>query len=238
MCGRYTLTVRGEQFIHELDDIRIDLRVLAPRYNLAPGQTAPVIRLEEGCPAVATLRWGLIPFWAKDPKIAFQCINARAEGLATKPAFRAAFKKRRCLVPADGFYEWQAVGKAKFPWRFARPDRRLFLLAGLWESWTPSETEPSLETYTIITTTPNAVTGAVHDRMPVILDATSAKIWLNPMAETASLEEILKPAPDDLLTRYRVSSVVNSSRNETPVCIEPETEGMSLFTGFPPISPR
>lgn len=225
MCGRYTLTLRGETFVHELDEVRIELKTLAPRYNLSPGQTAPVIRLEDGRPAVATLRWGLVPFWAKDPKIAFQCINARSEGIAAKPAFRAAFKKRRCLIPADGFYEWQKEGSAKLPWRFVRPDGQLFLFAGLWESWQPAPDQPVVETYTVITTTPNAVTGKIHDRMPVIVDSASAKLWLDPTATAAQLESVLKPAPDNLLTVYRVSPVVNNSRNESPVCIEPLAEG-------------
>ncbi len=224
MCGRYTLTVKGQQYVHELDDVRLDLRVLLPRYNLAPGQVAPIIRLEEGRPAVAQLKWGLIPFWAKDPKIAFQCINARAEGIAAKPAYRAAFKKRRCLVPADGFFEWQKVGNAKLPWRFIRPDHGLLLFAGLWESWHPSPGEPAVETYTIITTEPNAVAGAIHNRMPVILGANSARIWLDPAAGPSDLEPLLKPAPDSTLTRYRVSTVVNNARHESPACIEPVPE--------------
>src|SRR5262245_45431421 len=139
MCGRYRLVVEGKVYVNELDDVHIELRNLTPRFNLSPGQTAPVIRLEDDKPAVATLRWGLIPVWAKDPKIAFQCINARAETVATKPAFRSAFKKRRCLVPADGFYEWEKSPLGKLPWMFTRPNGAPFVFAGLWEWWRQSE---------------------------------------------------------------------------------------------------
>lgn len=148
----------------------------------APSQRAPVIRLEHGLPVITELRWCLVPSWAKDEKIAYSLINARSETVAEKPAFRSAFKKRRCLIPADGFYEWQALGaKLKQPWRFVRPDRQPFPFAGLWEHWRhpdDANAEP-LETFTLLTTTPNGVAALVHDRMPVILDGEARNQWLD-----------------------------------------------------------
>ncbi|HAB19810.1 MAG TPA: SOS response-associated peptidase [Verrucomicrobiota bacterium] len=221
MCGRYRLVEDGQLKFEELSDVRIELRAFTPRFNLSPGQTAPVIRLQEGNLGVATLRWGLIPVWSKDPRIAFQCINARSETVATKPAFRSAFKCRRCLIPADGFYEWERTDGQKLPWCFVKSDKSPFVFAGLWETWSPSEGVPLVETFTICTTTPNRDTADIHDRMPVILAMKAAEVWLDPEAKPDALSSVLKPAPDGMLTRYRVSTVVNSSRNETPECIKP-----------------
>jgi putative SOS response-associated peptidase YedK len=143
---------------------------------------------------VAILRWGLIPSWAKDPKIGVQCINARAETILEKPAFRESFQERRCLVPADAFWEWETIGKKKIPWKFARPDSEEFCMAGLWESWM-DEGKP-LETFTIITTSPNGLVSPVHDRMPVILNPELAQQWLERPDAT-----LLKPIEDDFLIR-------------------------------------
>ena len=222
MCGRYTLTLKGRLFDHdELDEVAIQWKGFTPRYNIAPGQNATVIRLGDGGLAAASLRWGLIPSWAKDPKIAWQCVNARSETVASKPAFRSAFRKRRCLVPADGFYEWQLVGAAKQPWRFARPSGGLLGFAGLWESWIDARDQTSVETFTLCTTTPNAVTSPIHDRMPVILSPEAAMAWLDPSKSPESLSALLVPAPDDLLTRYPVSTLVNNARNDVPECVNP-----------------
>ncbi len=214
MCGRYTLAEGQADW--EFADLRIEWK--GPRrYNIAPSQRAPVIRLEHGLPVVAELRWGLVPSWAKDVKIGYQCINARSETAAEKPAFRSAFKKRRCLVPADGFYEWQALGKLKQPWRFARPDRRAFVFAGLWESWRdpaqPPEAEP-LETFTIITTEPN----------PVILEGDGVRQWLAEASTSEQLRGLLRPCAESSLTRYPVAALVGSPKNDTPQCIEPLPE--------------
>jgi len=153
-----------------------------------------VIRKGSGGLEEANLRWGLIPSWAKDPKIGVQCINARAETISEKPSFREAFQKRRCLVPADGFWEWETIGKKKIPWKFARPDSEEFCMAGLWESWM-DEGKP-LETFTIITTSPNGLVSPVHDRMPVILAPKEAEGWL----EEGGTDR-LRAIEDDFLVR-------------------------------------
>ena len=149
------------------------------RYNIAPMSAAFMVRSEDSLPVACTALWGLIPSLAKDAKIAASCINARSETAAEKPAFRSAFKKRRCLIPADGFFEWERRDKVKLPWRFVRPDGSPFFFAGLWEAWhPPTAPESCIETFTILTTTPNAVVAPIHDRMPVILDASGADRWL------------------------------------------------------------
>ena len=165
-----------------------------PQEVIRPTDKASVIRRGSGGMEVAILRWGLIPSWAKDPKIGVQCINARAETISEKPAFRESFQERRCLVPADGFWEWETIGKKKIPWKFARPDSEEFCMAGLWESWiVMGET---VETFTIITTSPNGLVSPVHDRMPVILNPELAQQWLE--KPDASF---LKPIEDDFLVR-------------------------------------
>ena len=153
-----------------------------------------MIRKGSGGLEEANLRWGLIPSWAKDPKIGVQCINARAETISEKPSFREAFQKRRCLVPADGFWEWETIGKNKIPWKFTRPDGEEFCMAGLWESWM-DEGKP-LETFTIITTSPNGLVSPVHNRMPVILSPNEAEIWLE-----GGGQDLLRSAPDDYLVK-------------------------------------
>ena len=230
MCGRYSLAKPPMR-------LRVGAEVLPlvierPRYNVAPMQLAPVIRFRDGQLVTDELRWGLIPAWAKDAKFAAQCINARSETVADKPAFRSAFKSRRCLVPADGFYEWAAVAKQKLPWRFVRTDGEPFLLAGLWECWEPKE-QPAVreETFTILTTVPNEVTRPVHDRMPVILDAEAALRWLAPEATGETLSALCVPCPSDTLRRFRVSTVVNSARNDLPECVAPLPE-QTGFTGI------
>jgi putative SOS response-associated peptidase YedK len=223
MCGRYTLADRTSYAFDEISGVRLEWNG-RPRYNIAPSQRAPVIRLEHGLPVITELRWGLVPSWAKDEKIAYSLINARSETVAEKPAFRSAYRKRRCLIPADGFYEWQPVGaKLKQPWRFVRPDRQPFLFAGLWEHWRNPEdaaAEP-LETFTILTTTPNSVAAPVHDRMPVILDGEARRQWLDEATPVESLASLLRPYPDEHLTRYAVPALVGSPKNDVPECIVP-----------------
>ena len=165
-----------------------------PQAMIRPTDRASVIRKGSGGLEEANLRWGLVPSWAKDPKIGIQCINARAETISEKPSFREAFQKRRCLVPADGFWEWETIRKKKIPWKFARPDGEEFCLAGLWESWM-DEGKP-LETFTIITTSPNGLVSPVHNRMPVILSPNEAEIWLE-----GGGQDLLKPAPNDYLIK-------------------------------------
>ena len=218
MCGRYSHARTKAEIDLEWGQVRIELKT--PRFNIAPTQMAPVIRLKDGVPVVDSLRWGLIPFWAKDAKVAFSGINARSETVAEKPMFRAAFQARRCLIPADGFYEWLRKGKLKIPFRFVRPTGGSFVFAGLWESWKPSEAPIAIETFTILTTTPNVVVAPIHNRMPVVFDSSRASRWLHPDLKKDELLEMLKPAEDGFFNRVQVSPTVNSARNDVPQCIE------------------
>jgi len=194
MCGRYRLS-RRKQLIEEYFDCPSDDLDWAPRYNIAPTQPVPVIRQHPKKPVrdLSTMKWGLIPSWAKDPAVGASMINARSETAHERPAFRDALKHRRCLIPADGFYEWQRKGASKQPFCFEVENGELFAFAGLWEGWKDS-TGNWLKTCSILSTTPNAVTSAVHDRMPVILDSRNFDLWLDPgMTDAQVVSELLKP---------------------------------------------
>jgi putative SOS response-associated peptidase YedK len=196
--------------------------LFAPRYNIAPSQPVAAIRIE---PDTATrqlvlLRWGLIPSWAKAPKIGHQCINAKAETVAEKPSFRAAFKKRRCLVIATGFYEWQVQGRAKQPMWIGLQSKRPFAFAGLWEQWQPPEGE-AIESCTILTTEPNELLRSIHNRMPVILSPASYDQWLDLTVQQAEpLKTLLRPYPSEELLAYPVSTLVSNPRHDAPDCLE------------------
>ena len=219
MCGRYLLRA-------PLDELQQAFGFperpnLAPRYNIAPTQPVPIVRLRADGRGreLALVRWGLVPPWAKDAAIGSRMINARAEGITEKPAFRGAFRKRRCLVPADGFYEWRKVaGGGKRPVLIRRRDGAPFAFAGLWERWRGPE--GPLDTCTIVTTDANALLAPIHDRMPVILDPADHERWLDPSRPGA--EELLRPCPDDRLEAVPVSTRVNSPRNDDPSLLEPE----------------
>lgn len=219
MCGRYDLSETGRTL--RIGDIELVLTTTRPRYNVAPLQMAPVVRRGDEGLWIADLRWGLIPSWARDGSLASRCLNARSETVAEKPVFRAAFRKQRCLVPADGYFEWQRGGPPKLPWRFVRRDRQPLLMAGLWESWRPPEAKegPDLGTYTILTTAPNGDAAAVHDRMPVLLTPAGAAAWLDPAADRNGLLALCVAPPDGWLERYRVATVVNNSGNDVPDCV-------------------
>jgi putative SOS response-associated peptidase YedK len=219
MCGRYRLTrpdkLAGRFGIEPEDD-------WAPRFNIAPAQNIPVIRQhpEEPKRFGSKMRWGLIPFWAKDASIGYKMINARAETVATKPSFREALKKRRCLIPADGFYEWKKDGKTKTPFCFAMADDSIFAFAGLWEQWKNPEGR-LVETCSIITTTPNALCAEVHDRMPAILPDEAYDLWLDPGFQKADgVCDLLKPFNPALMRRYEVNSRVNLVKNDDAACAE------------------
>ncbi len=192
----------------------------SPRYNVAPTQPVPIIRQNPKEPRreLSLARWGLIPWWAKDASGAARMINARSETAATLPAFRDALKSRRCIVPADGFYEWVRKGKNKQPFCFEINDGELFAFAGLWERWK----DPSgklLETCSILTTKPNAVTSAIHDRMPVILESGAYDLWLDPgFADVPALSDLLKPFEARLMRCYPVSARVNNVANDDEGC--------------------
>lgn len=220
MCGRYRLT-RADKLAEKFD---IDpIEELSPRYNLAPTQMVAVVRQDPEQPERfgSRMKWGLIPFWAKDASIGYKMINARAETVASKPAFRDALKKRRCLIPADGFYEWKKNGKTKTPFCFTMADDDIFAFAGIWDSWRNPEGKV-IETCSIVTTTPNSLCADVHDRMPVILSGDAYDIWLDPgFQKTDAVCNVLKPLDANLMRRYEVSSRVNLVKNDDPACAEP-----------------
>jgi putative SOS response-associated peptidase YedK len=198
--------------------------VLEPRYNIAPTQPVAVVRQSELGRALGVVQWGLVPSWAKDPTMGSKMINARAETVAEKPAFRAAFKQRRCLVLADGFYEWQPTStrQPKQPFYIHRQDDEPFAFAGLWEYWEGAD--GALETCTIITTEANELVSPIHERMPVIIAPDDYAQWLDPTTKQATpLQELLQPYDSDALEAYPVSHAVNNARNESPKCIAPVT---------------
>jgi len=226
MCGRFTTRLTWHQ-LHDLYNITapdiaprqggLDLK---PRYNVVPTDVMPVCRLNrQGRREIAMLRWGLIPYWATDPKIGYKTINARAETVATAPAFRAAFKKRRCLVPASGFYEWKKLEDgSKQPYLIGMRDGTPFSFAGLWERW--DKGEAPVETFTIITGEPNSLVADLHNRMPVILDPGDYDTWLT-AADTAIPQAMLQPFPAQLMRAYPVSKRVNSPKNDDAYLIAP-----------------
>lgn len=219
MCGRYTVVADGYELTEHLKARWRSARLAAPRFNIAPTQHAPVLLRDQGENVLDMYRWGLIPFWAKDPAIGNRMINARAETVREKPAFRSAFERRRCLVPASGFFEWQKAGKSKVPHWIHPADGDLLTLAGLWERWAPEDAEP-VYSYTILTTGANSFMQRLHERMPVIIPPGERDVWLDPEAEAQALVELLHPAPEALLAAHPVSTLVNAPSNDMPECIE------------------
>jgi len=222
MCGRYRLS-RRKQVVEKYFDTVAGEEDWSPRYNIAPTQPIPVIRQNPKQPVreLSLIRWGLIPSWARDSSAAAKMINARSETASTKPAFRDALKSRRCLIPADGFYEWAKTGKAKQPYCFEVNERELFAFAGIWDRWN-DRSGNAVETCSILTTTPNALTSAVHDRMPVILDPDSYDLWLDPwMKDVAAASELLKPFDARLMRCYPISIRINHVANDDEECSAP-----------------
>ena len=222
MCGRYRLS-RRKELIEEYFATASEEDEWSPRFNIAPTQPVPVIRQnpEEPIRELSLMRWGLIPSWAKDPSVSASMINARSETASTKPAFRDALESRRCLIPADGFYEWVRAGKTKQPYCFEINDGELFAFAGLWDRWKNPSGE-WVKTCTILTTTPNAVTSAVHDRMPVMLDPDSYDLWLDPgMQNVAAVSDLLKPSDARAMRCYPISTRINYVANDDEECSRP-----------------
>ncbi|RIK39457.1 MAG: hypothetical protein DCC55_18065 [Chloroflexi bacterium] len=224
MCGRFTLNASPEQ-LAELFDLP-EAPVTVPRYNIAPTQPVAVVRINPQSKARewALVQWGFVPSWAKDPSLGAKMINARAETVAEKPAFRAAFKRRRCLVPASGFYEWQKRGTRKQPYYITQRDETPFGLAGLWEFWQGADGS-ALETCTILTTDPNELMEPLHNRMPVIIAPEDYGMWLgsggdDSPQELDQLRHLLRPYPAEAMRAYPVSTFVNNVRNEGAQCIE------------------
>ena len=218
MCGRYSLVTDASELALRFD-FEGDGEPRPPRFNIAPTQEVLAVTRNEGDArnVARPMRWGLIPFWAKDRSIGNRMINARAETLDTSRVFRRPFQRRRCLVLADGFYEWLRVGGARIPWRIALRSGEPFAFAGLWESWRSPEGE-TVQSCTIITTEANAVMERIHSRMPVILPRHAEDLWLDASGEVPSVrrKELLAPYAGDDLEVYEVSSLVNSARNDTP----------------------
>jgi putative SOS response-associated peptidase YedK len=224
MCGRYTLTVSLPELV-DVFDVPPPAFHYGPRYNIAPTQDAPVVAQDSRGRRMGLLRWGLVPSWAQDLGIGSRLINARSETVAQKPAFRQAFRGRRCLIPADGFYEWKEEegatdGKAsKRPYWIHRGAGELFAFAGLWERWAPPEGDP-LHTFTILTTQAAEAIRGIHPRMPLILHPSSWRPWLHPETGPEELQGLLKPHVPEDLRAHPVSAIVNSPRNDGPECIE------------------
>ena len=219
MCGRYTLRTPVEKLAEEFGFDASSVEV-PPNYNVAPTQEVAAVLAEGGQRHLELLRWGLIPSWADDPGIGSRMINARAETAPEKPSFRRAFRERRCLIPADGFYEWKRMNGAKQPYYMRMREGRPFAFAGLWETWN-DHGGPEIRSCAILTTAPNALAGEIHNRMPVILPAGSYDAWLDPEAEKEELVALLAPYPEAEMEAYPVSRFVNSPSNNDPRCIEP-----------------
>ncbi len=217
MCGRFTLRATPAQLVEFFKLLREP--DWSPRYNIAPTQPVAVIRQTTQGRELSRMNWGLIPAWSRDPKLGGRLINARAETVASKPSFRDAFRRRRCLIPADGFYEWKdAGGKTKQPYYISLPDGRPFAFAGLWEHW--ERPEAAIDSCTIITTVANDLLRPLHERMPVILHPNDYDRWLDPQqTDTSSLETLLTPYEDDAMKFQAVSTLVNSPRNDAPACV-------------------
>jgi len=215
MCGRYTLRRKLNLLLSEFAADLAPGVEWEPRYNIPPTANVPAVRLIDAKRQLALFKWGLVPSWAKDTKIAYSTINARADTVATKPAFRTAYKKRRCLVLADGYIEWEKSGKDKLPWLYEVKGRP-FAFAGLWEAWYGAgDDKPPLESCTIITTDANKLAAKVHNRMPVILDSEDYDDWLKG-------EQIpLVPYPPTRMTARPISTTINNVRNQGPQCVEP-----------------
>jgi putative SOS response-associated peptidase YedK len=235
MCGRYTIT-KDLSGLEQLVEFVCRFAAFGPRYNIAPRQQAPVLVWENGKAVLKPMRWGLIPSWSKDETMGDKLTNARSETISEKSSFRKPFQSQRCLIPADGFYEWQATPGGKQPFRFTRKGGGFFCMAGLWERWVrpprsgeldlDNDKEPgasqAVETFTVITTTPNPMVAAVHNRMPVILSPEHYPWWLEPKRfEPEFLKSLLRPYPAEDMECNRVSKLVNSAKNEGPECIAP-----------------
>ena len=221
MCGRFTLTLDPAQLREAFPGLFIPADI-KPRYNIAPSQPVAVIP-NTGENKLDFFTWGLIPFWAKDPAIGNRLINARAETLAEKPAFRSSFRRRRCLILSDGFFEWKPdlSGKSKTPYYIQMKSGEPFAFAGLWDLWShPDGSE--IRSCTIITTTPNELMQTIHNRMPAILSPNSYQTWLDVEEQKPeNLTSLLTPYPSSAMSAYPVSKVVNAPQNDTPECIKP-----------------
>lgn len=220
MCGRFSLRVEMDELMGYFGLFPSDFDYM-PRYNIAPGQMIPAVIEAKGVRKLGPLRWGLVPSWAKDEKIGYMMINARAETLTEKPSFKRPLASKRCIIPADGFYEWRKADKQ--PFRITMADQSLFAMAALYDTWI-SPTGEKLSTCTIITTEPNALMEPIHDRMPAILTPEQLDIWLNKdISDPAALLPLLQPFAPELMYAYTVSPIVGNVKNDVPECLDPYT---------------
>jgi putative SOS response-associated peptidase YedK len=221
MCGRFTLFDSADSLAKAFG--LKDLPSLSPRYNIAPSQPVTAVRIPPsgGAREVVLLRWGLIPSWAKDPSLGDRMINARAETAAGKPAFRSAMRRRRCLVPASGFYEWKRTNGRKQPYCIRRGDGKLFAFAGLWESW-EDPGGAAVESCALLTTSGNELLVSIHDRMPVIVSPTDYDLWLSPeVRDPIVLADLFRPYPSEEMTAFPVGTAVNNPKIDSPDLINP-----------------
>jgi len=223
VCGRFNLRTNAGDLMDVFSLTPAEgfaVSRIEPRFNIAPTQPVLAVRQQSGTRQLSQLQWGLIPFWAKEPGIGSRMINARAETVSSKPSFRAAFRSRRCLILANGFYEWQKRDSGnKQPFHIQMTDGKPFAFAGLWEQWI-SNTGDTIESCCIITTTPNELMSGIHDRMPVILHDEHFDQWIDPAEQDVQvLQDLLGPYPADAMHAYRVATLVNNPRNETPDCL-------------------
>lgn len=226
MCGRYGRRADKQRIAEWFQTHNTDVfneSYFAPSYNVAPQSMQPVVRLdsETGERELTVMRWGLVPFWSKDGKASYSTINARAETVPTSATYREAFKRRRCLVPADLFYEWQKIdAKTKQPYAIALKDGDLFAFAGLWETWKDKVTGETKETYTVITTDPNELMEPLHNRMPVVLAPNDYERWMAPADPARLPVDLLRPYPAEEMTAWKVSAAVGNVRNNEPSLTE------------------
>lgn len=221
MCGRYTITVTLEELMLHYLIAESNVPFQQPKFNVAPGQMVLAVINDGMKNRLGELKWGLVPSWAESIKLGNKMINARSETVWDKPAFRPLMTRKRCIVPADGFYEWQRQENRKQPMRIVRRDRGLFGMAGLYDTWT-SPDGLKLSTCTILTTAPNSLMAPIHDRMPVILQREDEAAWLDrSMNDPAALNRLLRPFPDELLEAYPVADGVGSVKKDDATCIEP-----------------
>jgi putative SOS response-associated peptidase YedK len=225
MCGRYGRRADKQRIAEAMQAGYVNVfEDFPPKYNIAPADVQPIVRLsrDTGERELAMMRWGLVPYWAKDVKVGFSSINARAETLTTSAVFREPFQRRRCLVPADWFYEWMKLdAKTKQPYAIALKDGALFAFAGLWESWKDKATGQRLETFSIVTTDPNELMEPLHNRMPVILAPKDYERWLAPVDPAHLPVDLLRPLPSGLMTAWRVGKAVGNVKNDDPSLVVP-----------------
>jgi putative SOS response-associated peptidase YedK len=223
MCGRFALAADAETLAQQFElpmVMTMPEAAFVPRYNVAPTQPVTAVRHHRDQRELTFFQWGLIPSWAKDPKMGSKMINARSETVADKPSFRAAFKRRRCIIPASGFYEWQKVNGGKQPMYIHPTDEDVFAFAGLWETWHSADGS-ELDTCTILTTEPNELMAPIHNRMPVILEREDYDVWLQPGDRPETGLHLLRPFPSQKMAAYPVSKLVNSPYNDSADCIAP-----------------